>query len=194
MANDLDKLIKKLDTLNSSFFENAILFLSKSLRYINTAIQNEASNDHFASFKLLKSAANNLENFLNDEEQSYILDINTDTGLRILVNQLKTNSENIEKANFLDSESPTTQLTPSSAVGFNTQESTNSNIANDWILSDFNLSSHDFSSQLTFISGNLFDLNFCYQLCRVLNTNCMLMKERKNKNEESNKYILKVSF
>jgi len=189
LANDLDRLIKKLETLNNSSgrFDNAFLFLGKSLRYINSAIQNETSNEHFASFKMLRIAANNLENFLNDEEQSSILDMNTDTRLRILVNQLKTNSESIEKINFPDSESP--PLPP--PVAFNTQES---NISSDWILSDFNLSSNDFSAQLSFIAGNLFDLNFSYQLCRVLNANCLLMKNRQDTTEEAKKYVLKVCF
>ena len=195
LANDLDKLIKNIENLHvQDDYENVNLFLNKSLRYINSALSNERSNEHFASYKLLKSAANNLENFLNDE-QSNILDFVTSSFLRGLINNLKINSENIEKINFLDLENT---IKIKKSLLNSPQESTNksfneaSNIANDWILSDFNLNSTDFNSQLSLISGNLFDLNFTYQICKVLNTNCLLMKERSDKTDNPKNYILKV--
>lgn len=199
LANCLSKLINQLDsTTNRSDYENVNLFLNKSLRYINSAVSNENLNEHFASYKLLKSAANNLQNFVNDE-QSNVLDSVTVKFLSDLIEQLKRNSANIENANCLDLKDT---ATPES-VGANTthqaenelgHKTAESNIANDWILSDFNLSSNDFNSQLTLISGNLFDLNFTYQLFRVLNVNCLIMKERSDKSVNSKKYILKVSI
>lgn len=79
------------------------------------------------------------------------------------------------------------------------------NFLNEWILSDFNLVSYDFNNELSFISGNLFDLSFNYKLVRLITDSCFLMRLRhqpavtaneSTNNTESNNstefYILKV--
>lgn len=74
----------------------------------------------------------------------------------------------------------------------------NSNFINEWILSDFNLVSHDFNRELSFISGNLFDLNFNYKFVGLVNESCFLMKLRHPVNDSSDSlnedqfYLLKV--
>lgn len=177
------------------------MFLNKSLRYINSAISNEDLEEHFASYKLLNSAAKNLENFLNDDEQSSELDNGTKLFIGELIDKLRLYSEKIEKLNCLDldntlemasthkNQSETKSALSVSGSAATTPVAMDSNIANDWILSDFNLNSNDFKSELNLITGSLFDLNFTYQLCKVLNPNCLLMKSR---NDETMKYVLKV--
>ena len=67
----------------------------------------------------------------------------------------------------------------------------------DWELSDFNLKSSDFNEELNFLCGNLFDLNFNYMICRILNYKCFLLKYRHGtgntaNNLENERFILKV--
>lgn len=180
------------------------MFLNKSLRYINSAISNEDLEEHFASYKLLNSAAKNLENFLNDDEQSSGLDSGTKQFIGELIEKLRLYSEKIESLNCLDLDNTLEVASnqkrqnegesalPISASAATTPVAMDSNIANDWILSDFNLSSNDFKSELNLITGSLFDLNFAYQLCKVLNPNCLLMKSRTDASQDPIKYVLKV--
>lgn len=200
IGNNLTQLIgrTKCESIN--------MFLNKSLRYINSAISNEDLEEHFASYKLLNSAAKNLENFLNDDEQSSGLDNGSKLFIGELIDKLRLNSEKIEKLNCLDldnalevasshkkqSEAENALSVSVSGSAATTPVAMDSNIANDWILSDFNLSSNDFKSELNLITGSLFDLNFTYQLCRVLNPNCLLMKSRNDESQDPKKYVLKV--
>ena len=191
IGNSLKQLISRTDS------ENINLFLNKSLRYINSAISNESLEEHFASSQLLKSASKNLENFLNDDEQSVsqLLDNDTKQVLRDLITNLKLNSENIEKLNFIDLDSSGTDHksdTQEDSNENNSDAKASGNIANDWILSDFNLNTNDFKSELALITGSLLDLDFTYQLSKVINPNCLLMKDRADQNNDSKKYILKV--
>ena len=169
------------------------MFLNKSLRYINSAISNEKMEEHFASYKLLNSAAKNLENFLNDEEHSSILESGTMLQLSKIIEMLCMYSEKIEKSNCLDLDNETSlEIKKPNEESCTLAKTPDGNIANDWILSEFNLSSNDFKSELSLIAGSLFDLNFTYQLCKVLNSNCLLMRHRTDESLDPQKYVLKV--
>ena len=171
---------------NPDDFDQIEMFLNKTSRYINLAIDNENSKSHFASYKLLNSAAKCLENFLVDIEQSAsppILNLSIRNTLRHFIQRLNSNAEKISKLNNLEIEDDTTLENVTPQVDPKDQGSLNklveSNLLNDWILSDFNLNSDDLNTGLSFISGHLFDLNFSYKFFRVIHKNCFLMKQRK---------------
>lgn len=199
LAIEFDELINRVNSVEYAEHESISHFLKKSLRYLNSAIANEALKEHFASSQLLKSAANNLENFLNDaQEISKVLDIESKSFLRNLICKLKKSAEEIQNLN-LDLDGLNISKEPN-VSNLSVNESnlvsrvSESNMLNDWILSDFNLNSNDFNSELTLISGTLIDLDFAYQLTRVLNSNCLLMKKRDIRIESSKNYVLKVLF
>lgn len=195
-SDKLNDLETNLNDLISKYTEHESIshFLKKSSRYLNSAIENEKLKEHFASSQLLKSAANNLEKFLNDvEEISKALDRTSKLSLRDLISKLKKNAEEIQNLNLdldgLNIVSDTNTLSVNE--GNLVSRVSESNMLNDWILSDFNLSSNDFNSELTFISGSIIDLDFSYQLRRTLNANCLLMKERDSQTTTSKNYVLK---
>lgn len=205
LKDDLNLLIISNELRqNPDDFDQIEMFLNKTWRYINLAIDNENSKSHFASYKLLNSAAKCLENFLIDVEQSSsppILNLKIRNTLRQFIQSLNSNAEKISRLNNLEIdeetnvESVTPQVNPKEQGSLN--KLVESNLLNDWILSDLNLNSEDLNSGLLFISGNLFDLNFSYKFLRVVNKNCFLMKQRKDSNLEQNdkletKFILKV--
>jgi hypothetical protein len=205
IATDLNNLLNDPELIIINEQHNEInLFLNKSLRYINSALANENENNHFTSYKLLKSAANTLENFLNDidnnNSQKNILNKKQKLILTNLIVKLNESSIHIESTSLLlldlnnhqnnDSASASTTTTTTTT---NLLPRSDSHVLNDWVLSEFNLLSNDFNSSLAFIAGNLFDLNFNYKLNKTLNmcsSKCFLMETRNN-NTNNLKFVLK---
>jgi len=204
IATDLNNLLNDPELIIINEQHNEInLFLNKSLRYINSALANENENNHFTSYKLLKSAANTLENFLNDidnnNSQKNILNKKQKLILANLIVKLNENSIHIESTSLLlldlnnqNNDTSASASTPN--VTTNLLPRSDSHVLNDWVLSEFNLLSNDFNSSLAFIAGNLFDLNFNYKLNKTLNisSKCFLMETR-NTNAINNKlkFVLK---
>lgn len=169
-ASDLNQLLNSKDLKENKNYEEISLFLTKSLRYINSALANETDKNHFASYKLLKSAANTLDNFISDID-NHLLDEKRKLLIKDLIKKLNKCSNEIESTSL--------RLEPDETLTNTVKLSRNeSTILNDWVLSEFNLLSNDFNSDLAFISGNLFDLNFNYKTSKVLNQKCFLMKFR----------------
>ena len=170
------------------------LFLNKSWRYINSALANENEKNHFNSFSLLKSAAKTLENFMSDID-NHKLDKRRKTLIVDLIKKLNECSRQIEAASniMIDLECDSTvdnveTKNESASLSIAKNET---NVLNDWVLSEFNLLSNDFNSDLAFIAGNMFDLNFNFKICKTLNNHkCFVMKSR-NPNLNS-KFVLKV--
>jgi hypothetical protein len=171
-------------------------YLNKAKKLINLSIQNEASECHFASFNLLKSAQTTLFECVSECEFGARLDPIKKENIAEQLNAIKSL---ITDLNGFSSQPmqhvPPQTNTPPIKSGHD----------EDWILSDFNLLSNDFNNELSFISGNLFDLNFTYKLSSVLNNNCLLMKLRHKKQSitepanymvqmDEDKYLLKVNY
>lgn len=182
LALDLTQLINDSNLKHHPEYDEISLFLAKSLRYVNSAQANETDKNHFGSYKLLKSAANTLDNFINDiDNQKNLLDKQRRVILKDLIKRLNQCSEEIEKTNLnLDK---LVQVDEAPKLHRN-----ESSLLNDWVLSEFNLLSNDFNSELAFISGNLFDLNFSYKFTKFINYKCLLMQSR---NTSSEKFLLK---
>ena len=206
IATDLNNLLNDPDLIIINEQHNEInLFLNKSLRYINSALANENENNHFTSYKLLKSAANTLENFLNDidnnNSQKNILNKKQKLILANLIVKLNESSVHIESTSLLlldlnnqnNDSATTTPTTTTTTTTTNILPRSDSHVLNDWVLSEFNLLSNDFNSSLAFIAGNLFDLNFNYKLNKTLNisSKCFLMETRNNNNNNNTKFVLK---
>ena len=181
--------------LNSNKVNSFILeYLSKTKKLISLSITNQSSKCYYASYNLLKSAASTLidcisevEMRLTSSQKSKIL---KQTNLiKEIINDLNINAQQIcetnlgklsekldKNENFIKSNNQTNVI--QNEVLEDYPKASETNTLNDWILSDFNLLSNDFNNELTFISGNMFDLNFTYRLSRILNNNCFLMKLR----------------
>ena len=182
LALDLTQLINDSELKLHKDYDEISLFLTKSLRYINSALANETDKNHFGSYKLLKSAANTLDNFISDiDNQKNLLGKKRRIILTDLVKRLNQCSVEIEKNNLKLDKLVEDDVPPK-------LHRNESSLLNDWVLSEFNLLSNDFNSDLAFISGNLFDLNFSFKFVRFINYKCFLMTSRHTSNE---KYVLK---
>jgi hypothetical protein len=190
ISNELNRLINFNNLDAHQDYDQISLFLNKSLRYINSAILNENEKHHFASFRCLKSAANNLDNLLNDlvEQSIVIFDSKTAIILKNIINELNLNAEKIDKLHCLDLDN-TLEQNHQLAVEEQDRKKTQSESTDEWVLSEFNLKSHDLNGDLHSISEEIFNLDINFQVIKILNKNCLLIRERHN---QANKFVLKV--
>ena len=209
----LTKLVESVNELNTGKIYTFIVdYLNKTKKLIQLSITNEATKCHYASYNLLKSAVTTLidcisevEVRLNPSQKNKIV-----TQLNIIkefINDLNINSQQINQTNLVEANSsPKNSDNNSSSEDY--PKPSDPNALNDWILSDFNLLSNDFNNELTFICGNLFDLNFTYKMSRILNNKCFIVKLRhpmkkidqsstsddlNASQEENDEFVVKVS-
>ena len=204
----LSNKLKSLISINEQHNEVS-QFLNKSLRYLNSAISNEELDNHFAAYRCLKSAGNNLVNFLADcsEQSDCLLDAKTSGLLQTLVAELNACSDELEKLTLVESDAETAgevAIAPLTNMNMKNVFNSFTNSAagteagaqlNDWVVSEFNLTSNDFNNELQLISGTLFDLDYNYQVCRRLQlADCLLMKQRhlQAHDQPGKRFILKV--
>ncbi len=179
----ISKLIEEDNELNSNKANLFILdHLSKTKKLVNLSISNQASKCYYASYNLLKSAASSLIDCISEIEIRL-----TSTQKSKILKQINLIKEVISELNMNAQQICQTNLGGKSSENFTQNNSgkdeefpkaSETNTLNDWILSDFNLLSNDFNNELTFISGNMFDLNFTYKISRILNSSCFVMKLR----------------
>ena len=185
----ISKLIEEDNELNSNKANLFILeHLIKTKKLVSLSISNQSSKCYYASYNLLKSAASSLidciseiEIRLTSSQKSKILkQINV---IKEVISELNMNAQQICQTNLggkssdkLDKNENFIQNNSGKDEEF--PKASETNTLNDWILSDFNLLSNDFNNELTFISGNMFDLNFTYKISRILNSSCFVMKLR----------------
>lgn len=159
--------------------------LSKTVKLIELAIENENSDYHLTTLKFLKNSSNILSDCVSELERS-----NSSSAKLVFMRSI--NSKLIDVTRILSDKNR--EIEENNTKSEQMDRSPSGRFLNDWVLSDFNLKSDDFSNELSFISGNLFDLNFNYKLCRVLNFNCFLLQNRFDQSKQKNeKFILKVS-
>lgn len=215
-GNGLDQLISEIssfiekNTMSPNSYDYLIDNLVKTKKLLTLSAQNKNNS---VSFKYLKSALSNLSDFMSEMEANNTMtskskDAERNSFLKYIykrINSLMDQSLEI----VISPKSLEGVLTPPSATAVTplqpqsqppplgkTPETT---FLNDWILSDFNLVSNDFNNELSFISGNLFDLSFNYKLVKLLNENCFLMRLRhqttNNATDSINDelYLLKVN-
>jgi hypothetical protein len=181
----------------------------KAKKFVSLAVTNSCQEYHYASFKLLRSASKALTECIAQIEQlnnvsvAVVVDNKVTKSLVDHVNRINHVAEQISRDYLLNPakeagsrrvETTTTTTTSPTPTDAATAEL---NIVNGWILSEFNLVSNDFNNELALISGELFDLNYNYQLDKVLSKSCLLMKLRhpSNDGDEMNRslqFVLKV--
>jgi hypothetical protein len=187
----ISNLIEWDSELNSNKVNSFIVeYLSKAKKLVTLSITNQTSKCYYASYNLLKSASSTLidciaeiETRLTHSQKSKLTkQINS---IKEIINDLNINSQQIAQSNLGKSSEKSDFGTDNNETNFaqsgNNEEFpkvSETNTLNDWILSDFNLVSNDLNNELTFITGNMFDLNFTYKISRILNNSCFLMKLR----------------
>jgi hypothetical protein len=191
----INNLIEWDSELNSNKVNSFIVdYLSKAKKLVTLSITNQTSKCYYASYNLLKSASSTLidciaemETRLTHSQKSKLIkQINS---IKEIINDLNINSQQIAQTNLGKSSEKSDKNenfgTDNNETNFAQSENNDEypkvsegNTLNDWILSDFNLVSNDLNNELTFITGNMFDLNFTYKISRILNNSCFLMKLR----------------
>jgi hypothetical protein len=216
IERDLANLNAQVKSQSKSECERFCSAILKAQKLLSLAIANSSQEYHYASFKLLRSASKALTECAADVsiEQQGTLDKATVKSLVDLMNRINYNVEQISRLYLLDSNNDagarraeTTNTSKAKKEKFadtTTSDAVELNILNGWILSEFNLVSNDFNNELALISGDLFDLNYNYELHKILSKSCLLMKlrhpssksndETSHSNSQSNRFVLKVIF
>ena len=204
----IDNLVKtrKLLTLSATAQNTSTKSSSTNLSN-NNASSTSLSTATSAADKYLKSALSNLSDFMAEMDLNRASSGDVSSERKNFLKSVYRRINSLMDESLLARQKASTPLEVAGAGNGKTAAtptaSPEANFLNDWILSDFNLVSNDFNNELSFISGNLFDLSFNYKLVRLINDKCFLMKLRhatsdsngNNSDTNTNEYFfLKVSI